>query len=85
MSDNPEFPELFDLDRFLPEGEFQQIIHRFENGRTPNDIPKNKNKTLTVEEFNQQTKPAKPEQMSKEQLKIHLETLEKELEKEYHN
>ena len=85
MSDNPDFPELFDIDRFLPDGEFQQIIQRFENGRTPDKLPKNKNKVLSIEEFTQETKPTKPEQMSKEQLKIHLETLEKQIEEEHTN
>lgn len=85
MSDNSEFPETFDISRFIPDMEFNDIIDRFENGRTPDKLPKNKNKKLTIEEFTQETKPSKPEQMTKEQLKIHLETLEKQIEKEYHN
>lgn len=85
MSDNPDFLELFDIDRFLPDGQYEEIIHRFENGRTPQQLPKHKNKVLTVEEFTQETKPTKPEKMSKEQLKDHLETLEKQIESEYNN
>jgi len=79
MSDNVDFPELFDIDRFLPDGQFDEIIHRFENGRTAKEIPKQKNKILTVEEFTQETKPTKPEKMSKEDLITHLETLEKQI------
>jgi hypothetical protein len=45
MSDNVDFPELFDIDRFLPDGQFDEIIHRFENGRTAKEIPKQKNKS----------------------------------------
>jgi hypothetical protein len=85
MSENPDFPELFDIDRFIPDGQYEEIIQRFENGRTVDKLPKNKNKVLTVEEFTQETKPTKPEKMSKEQLKQHLETLEKQIESEYHN
>lgn len=80
--DNTEFPETFDLDRFVPDMEFNDIIDRFENGRTPKEIQPRKNKVLSVEEFKQETKP---KQMSKEELKIHLEKLEEQLEKEYHN
>ena len=85
MSDNVDFPELFDIDRFLPDGQFDEIIHRFENGRTAKEIPKQKNKILTVEEFTQETKPTKPEKMSKEDLITHLETLEKQIESKHTN
>lgn len=77
MSDNPEFPELFDIERFLPDGEFQQILERFENGRTVKEIPKQKNKVLTVEEFAQETKPTK--------LITRLEALEKQMEEQHTN
>jgi len=85
MSDNPEFPELFDIDRFIPDGQYDEIIQRFENGRTVDKLPKHKNKVLTVEEFTQETKPTKPEKMSKEELIQHLETLEKQIESEHTN
>lgn len=85
MSDNPEFPELFDIERFLPDGEFAQILERFENGRTAKEIPKQKNKVLTIEEFTQETKPTKPEKMSKEDLIKHLEGLEKQIEEQHTN
>jgi hypothetical protein len=82
MSDNSDFPELFDIDRFLPDGQFDEIIHRFENGRTAKEIPKQKNKILNVEEFIQETKPTKPEKMSKEELITHLENLEKQIDEQ---
>jgi hypothetical protein len=85
MSDISEFPETFDLDRFIPDMEFNAIIDRFENGRTPDKIPKHKNKVLTVEEFTQETKPTKPEKMSREDLIKHLETLEKQIEEQHTN
>jgi len=80
MSDNPEFPELFDIDRFLPDGDFEQILDRFENGRTPDKLPKNKNKVLSVEEFTQETKPTKREELIKR-----LEALEKQIEEQHTN
>jgi hypothetical protein len=79
MSDNPDFPELFDIERFLPDGDYQQIIERFENGRTVNVLPKYKNKVLSVEEFTQETKSTKPEKMPKEELIKYLEKLEKQI------
>jgi hypothetical protein len=85
MSDNIDFPELFDIERFLPEGKFDEIIHRFENGRTVDKLPKHKNKVLTVEEFTQETKPTKPENMPREELIKHLETLEKQIEEQHTN
>jgi hypothetical protein len=83
--ENKEFPETFDLSRFVPDMEFNDVIDRFENGRTPKDINPIKNKVLTVEEFNQVTTPSNPQKMSKEELKVHLEKLEEQIEKEYHN
>jgi hypothetical protein len=85
MSDNPDFPELFELDRFVQDITYDELIHRFENGRTVKDINPRKNKKLTVEEFKEETKESNPQKMSKEELKIHLEKLEEQLEKEYHN
>jgi len=85
MSDNVDFPELFDIERFLPDGQFDEILQRFENGRTPDKIPKHKNKVLTIEEFTQETKSTKPEKMSKEDLIKHLQTLEKQIEEEHTN
>lgn len=83
MSDNPEFPETFDLSRFIQDEPFEQIISRFENGRTPDKIPKHKNKVLTVEEFKEETKEIKHN--SREQLIEHLEKLEKQIEFEHTN
>jgi len=83
--ENKEFPETFDLSRFIPDAPFEEIISRFENGRTPKDINSIKNKVLSVEEFKQETKESNPQKMSKEELKIYLEKLEEQLEKEYHN
>jgi hypothetical protein len=78
--ENKEFPETFDLSQFIPDAPFEEIIDRFENGRTVDKIEPRKNKVLTVEEFKEETKEAK-----REKLIERLETLEKELEKEYHN
>ena len=85
MSDNPDFPELFDIDRFLPDVQYEELIRRFENGRTVDKLPKHKNKILTVEEFTQETKPTKPENMPREELIKHLETLEKQIEEQHTN
>ena len=85
MSTDPNFPETFDLSRFVQDEAYEQIISRFESGRTPKDIELRKNKVLTVEEFKQETKESTPQKMSKEELKEHLETLEKQMEKEYVN
>jgi len=78
--ENKEFPETFDLSLFIPDAPFEEIIDRFENGRTVKDIQPRKNKVLTVEEFKEETKETK-----REKLIERLETLEKALEKEYHN
>jgi uncharacterized protein YlbG (UPF0298 family) len=78
--ENKEFPETFDLSLFIPDAPFDEIINRFENGRTVKDIQPRKNKVLTVEEFKEETKETK-----REKLIERLETLEKALEKEYHN
>jgi hypothetical protein len=78
--ENKEFPETFDLSQFIPDAPFEEIIDRFENGRTVDKIEPRKNKVLTVEEFKEETKETK-----REKLIERLETLEKALEKEYHN
>lgn len=83
--ENKEFPETFDISRFIPDAPFEEIIDRFESGRTPKDINPIKNKVLSVEEFKQETKESNPQKMSKEELKKHLEKLEEQLEKEYHS
>lgn len=83
--ENKEFPETFDLSRFIPDAPFEEIIDRFENGRTPKDINSIKNKVLSVEEFKQETKESNPQKMSRKELKEHLEKLEKQIEKEYVN
>ena len=85
MSNDPEFPETFDLSRFIQDEAYEQIVSRFESGRTPKDIELRKNKVLTVEEFKQETKESNPQKMSREELKKHLEKLEKQIEKEYVN
>jgi hypothetical protein len=85
MSDNPDFPELFDIERFVQDITYDELIHRFENGRTPKDITQKKNKVLTVEEFKEETKESNPQKMSKEELKIHLKKLEKQIEEEHTN
>ena len=83
MSDNPDFPELFELDRFVQDITYEELIHRFENGRTVKDINPRKNKVLTVEEFKEETKETKPQ--SREKLIEHLEKLEKQIEEEHTN
>jgi len=79
--ENKEFPETFDLSLFIPDAPFEEIIDRFEStNRTVDKIEPRKNKVLTVEEFKEETKESK-----REKLIERLETLEKALEKEYHN
>ena len=78
--ENKEFPETFDLSLFIPDAPFEEIIDRFENGRTVDKIEPRKNKVLTVEEFKEETKETK-----REKLIERLETLEKQIESEYHN
>lgn len=85
MSNNTEFPETFDISRFIPDMEFNDIIDKFENGRTPDKILKHKNKVLTVEEFEEETKKTTPQKMSKDELKEYLEKLEKQIEEEHIN
>lgn len=83
MSDNPDFPELFELDRFVQDITYEELIHRFENGRTVKDVNPRKNKVLTVKEFKEETKESKPQ--SREKLIEHLEKLEKQIEEEHTN
>jgi hypothetical protein len=85
-----EYPETFELSKFIPDAPFEEIIDRFENGRTIKDLKPEKNKVLSVEEFLNTTKEepkkeVKPEQMPREDLIKHLEEVEKQLEDEYHN
>jgi hypothetical protein len=85
MEDN-EFNETFDLSRFIPDAPYDEVIHRFENGRTIDKL-KQKNPLITFEEFVKDIpkKEVKPEKMDKEQLKEHLEKLEKQIEEEHTN
>ena len=85
MDDN-EFNETFELSRFIPDAPFEEIIDRFENGRTI-DKYKPKNPLISYEDFIKDIpkKETKPEKMDKEQLKEHLEKLEKQIEEEHTN
>jgi hypothetical protein len=85
-----KYPETFELSKFIPDAPFEEIIDRFENGRTIKELRPEKNKVLSVEEFMNTTKEepkkeVKPEQMPREDLIKHLEEVEKQLEDEYHN
>jgi uncharacterized coiled-coil DUF342 family protein len=79
MSDST-FTETFDLERFTPDISYDELISRFENGRTAKEIPMIKNKTISIEEFTQQTKPTKPQ--TKEELITYLEALEKQIDEQ---
>lgn len=85
MDDN-EYTETFELSRFIPDAPFEEIIDRFENGRTIDKI-KPKNPLISLEDFVKDIpkKETKPEKMNKEQLKEHLENLEKQIEEEHTN
>jgi len=88
MDDNDKYPETFELSKFIPDAPFEEIIDRFENGRTIKDLKPERNKVLSVEEFINTTKEepkVKPEQMSREDLIKHLEEVEKQLEEEHVN
>jgi hypothetical protein len=54
MEEN-KFTETFELSRFIQEENFDELLHRFENDRKPEQI-KQKNKVVTVEEFMEITK-----------------------------
>ena len=85
MDDN-EYTETFDLSRFIPDAPFEEVIKQFENGRTI-DKYKEKNPLISLEDFVKDIpkKETKPEKMDKEQLKKHLENLEKQIEEEHTN
>jgi hypothetical protein len=85
MDDN-EFNETFELNRFIPDAPFEEILNRFENGRTIDNL-KPKNPLISLEDFVKDIpkKEIKPEKMDKEQLKEHLENLEKQIEEEHTN
>lgn len=70
-----DFPETFPLDRFIPQGNFNAILDRFENGRTIKDIKYKKE--LTAEEFIKQ-----PPISDKEAMKAYLENVEKKIDEE---
>jgi hypothetical protein len=83
-----KFTETFDLSRFIPDCPFEEIIERFENGRTISELKPEKNKVLSVDEFMNATKEkskVKPEKMPKEELIKHLEELEKQIEEQHTN
>jgi len=85
MEDDDKYPETFELSKFIPDAPFEEIIDRFENGRTIDKLKPEKNKILTVEEFINTTKEkenVKPEKMPREKLIKHLEELEKQIEEE---
>jgi predicted Zn-dependent protease len=87
MDDDDRFVETFELSKFIPDAPFDEIIDRFENGRTIDKLRPEKNKVLSVEEFLNTTKEetkekVKPEKMSREELIKHLEEVEKQLEEE---
>jgi hypothetical protein len=67
-----DFPETFPLDRFIPQGNFNAILDRFENGRSIHDIKYKKE--LTAEEFMKQ-----PPISDKEAMKKYLENAEKKI------
>ncbi len=83
--ENNDYPETFDLSLFIQDVPIEEIIDKFYNGRTLDKANQNKNKIFSVEEFMNETKPTKPEKMNKEELKNHLENLEKQIEEEYTN
>ena len=37
-NDNDKYPETFELSKFIPDAPFEEIIDRFENGRTIKDL-----------------------------------------------
>jgi hypothetical protein len=70
-----DYPETFPLDRFLPQGDFNTILDRFENGRKIQDIKYKKE--LTGEEFMNQ-----PPISDKEAVQKYLENAEKKMDEE---
>lgn len=81
MDDN-EYTETFELSRFIPDATFDEVINRFENGRTINKL-KPRNPLISLEDFVKDI--PKKETKNKEQLKEHLEKLEKQIEEEHTN
>lgn len=73
-----DYPEIFCIERFIPPDSFENIIHKFENGRTINDIKKI-NKQITAEEFMKQ-----PPASNTEEVKKYLEEKEKHKNKSNH-
>jgi len=87
MEDDDKYPETFELSKFIADAPFEEIIDRFENGRTIKELRPEKNKVLSVEEFINTTKEepkkeVKPEKMPREDLIKYLEEVEKQLEEE---
>jgi len=78
-----KYPEIFELSKFVQDVEFEEIIDRFENGRTIKELKPERNKVLSVEEFLNTTQ--EKEKVKREDLIKHLEEVEKQFEKEYHN
>ena len=78
-----KYPETFELSKFVQDVEFEEIIDRFENGRTIKELKPERNKVLSVEEFLNTTQ--EKEKVKREDLIKHLEEVEKQFEKEYHN
>jgi hypothetical protein len=56
MEEN-KFTETFELSRFIQEEDFNDLLHRFENDRKPEQIKQNS--VMSVEEFLSKTKPEK--------------------------
>ena len=49
MEEN-KFTETFDISRFIQDEDFESLLHRFENDRTPDQIKKTAT-IMSVEEF----------------------------------
>jgi hypothetical protein len=79
-----KYPETFELSKFIPDAPFEEIIDRFENGRTIKELRPEKNKVLSVEEFMNTTKEEQKE-MSRQDLIKHLEEVEKQIEEQHTN
>jgi hypothetical protein len=56
MEEN-KFTETFELSRFIQEEDFNDLLHRFENDRKPEQIKQKS--VMSVEEFLSKTKPEK--------------------------
>ena len=53
-----KFTETFDIEKFIPDAKFEDVINRFENGRTIKDF-KYKNPVLSIEEMKKETEESK--------------------------